>query len=372
MITGIQRTGLVIVLLLLGGWLSGCVSETSKVPAAPPSRPSPSKPQTPAGDPPGNYRALALSGDYRGYPAVEAFIDDLVARYGFTRSYLLGLLSSAERKSWTIEYMNREKPTGKQKPGGWTRYRAKFLDSKHIEAGTQFGRRYQRALSRAEATFGVPAEVILGILGVETLYGANLGQHRILDALTTLAFDYPRRADYFKEELAHLLIMAREEGFDPARPRGSFAGAMGLGQFMPGSFLKYAIDFNGDGRRDLWDPEDAIGSIAHYFKSFGWTPGGAVVVAAEGRPDALALKDGFDTRYTPKDLSAAGLRPLGPLPRGDTQLSLLKLSTVSGDELRLGLPNFYVITRYNHSTYYAMAVYELGQAVGRRLAESRP
>lgn len=356
--------------LLIGLFLAACVStETARPPPRSPA-PAPSAP-TLRGDPPGAYSALRVGGDYAGYPALETFIEALVERDGFSGAYLKGLFSDVHRKTWTIEYMNREKPTVRQKPGGWSRYRAKFLDARHIEAGTEFWRRHRATLERAEATYGVPPEIILGIMGVETLYGANVGRHRVIDALTTLAFDYPRRADYFKDELRHLLIMAREEGFDPARPQGSFAGAMGLGQFMPGSFLEYAVDFDGDGRRDLWNPVDAIGSIAHYFQSFGWEPGAPVERPLLARPGANGLEDGFETHYSLEDLARHGLRPEGAIPPKSGPFSLLRLSTTAGDEFRLGFKNFYVITRYNHSTYYAMAVYELGQAIARRVSGSR-
>jgi membrane-bound lytic murein transglycosylase B len=203
-------------------------------------------------------------------------------------------------------------------------------------------------------------------MGVETIYGANVGNHRVIDALSTLAFDYPRRATYFESELESLLIMARQEGVDPSKPVGSFAGAMGLGQFMPSSFLKYAVDFDGNGRTDLWDPEDAVGSIAHYFAEFGWQSGQPVVEKARVMGvEADTLQSGFDSRYTLTALGNHGIRTEGRDPFSG-EVSLLKLSTQTGDDYRIGYPNFYVITRYNHSTYYAMAVYELGQAIRQR------
>ncbi len=318
-----------------------------------------------AGDAGGHYHATRLSGDFAGYPEAERFVDRMVDEHGFSREYLYGLLSQARRKQWTIEYMNREKPTTKPKPGGWTRYRAKFLDEQHIGAGVAFWSRHAAALERARQAYGVNPEVILGIMGVETIYGANLGNHRVIDALSTLAFDYPRRAEYFASELRDLLIMSRQESQDPSRPVGSFAGAMGLGQFMPSSFLKYAVDFDGDGRTNLWDAEDAIGSIARYFADFGWRPDEPVVSAATVVGDqAEGLKTGFDTHYSLSELSAYGVQPTSGFAADS--VSLLKLSTTEGDDYYVGYPNFYVITRYNHSTYYAMAVYQLGQAIKKR------
>ena len=346
----------------------GCSPYVSQVGSGAAPRPEP--PAKPAskglvGDAGGYYFAQRLSGDFAGYPAAERFIDKMVAQHGFSREYLYGLLSQAQRKQWTIEYMNREKPTTKPKPGGWTRYRAKFLDDLHISAGASFWAQHASALQRATQEYGVSPEHILGIMGVETIYGANLGNHRIIDALSTLAFDYPRRAEYFESELESLLIMSRKENQDPSRPKGSFAGAMGLGQFMPSSFLKYAVDFNGDGRKDLWDPEDAIGSIANYFSEFGWRTGEPVVSPAEVQGNqAEGLTTGFDTKYSLPTLASYGVRPT--LNFSADEVSLLKLSVVDGDDYYVGYPNFYVITRYNHSTYYAMAVHQLGQAIKQR------
>jgi len=194
-----------------------------------------------------------------------------------------------------------------------------------------------------------------------------MGKTRIIDALATLAFAYPRRADYFTGELESFLLMTREEGIDPFQPTGSFAGAMGYGQFMPTAIRQYAVDFNGDRHRTLWNPVDAIGSVANYFKGHGWRTGEPVAVrATAGGPGAGALKAGFDTKHAPATLAAAGILPAGSLG-GAATVSLLKLDVGSGYEYWLGLHNFYVITRYNHSTYYAMAVYQLGNAVKARV-----
>ena len=189
-----------------------------------------------------------------------------------------------------------------------------------------------------------------------------MGKTRIIDALATLSFAYPRRAEYFSGELETFLLMARAEGNDPLSLRGSYAGAMGYGQFMPSSFKSYAVDFNGNGHINLWDPEDAIGSVANYFKSHGWTKGAMVAVPANGQ--APYLDNGFKTKYPTSTLSAAGLSPSGSLG-GYQEASLLRLDVGTGYQYWYGLPNFYTITRYNHSTHYAMAVWQLGEAVGR-------
>lgn len=315
----------------------------------------------------GHYYSDSLQGDYAGYAELEGFIDRMSAKHGFSRPYLYGLFSQVNRKQWTLNYLGKEhRENVKPSPGSWTRYRAKFLTDQHISAGTRFWGRYSGALRRAQSEYGVNPEHILGIMGVETLYGKNLGNHRIIDALTTLGFDYPRRASYFQEELENFLIMAKEEGLDPSSPKGSYAGAMGLGQFMPSSFLKYAVDFNGDGQRDLWDPEDAIGSIANYFAGHGWRAGEPVVTKAEVEGSGFEqLETGFDAKYGLGELESYGIRPEHLFP-GTDSLRLLRLRAATGDQYWLGYENFYVITRYNHSTNYAMAVHSLASAIKSR------
>jgi membrane-bound lytic murein transglycosylase B len=317
-----------------------------------------------------HYAASRITGDYAGYAALERFIEQMASQHGFSREYLNGVFSQAKRKQWTLDYLGKQSgAAGQPRPGAWSRYRSKFLTEKHISGGVSFWRRHASALERAGALYGVPPEYIVGIMGVETVYGANVGNHRVIDALTTLAFDYPLRASYFRSELEKFLLMARDEGVDPSYPVGSYAGAMGLGQFMPSSFLQWAVDFDGDGRRDLWNPVDAIGSIANYFSAHGWQPGEPVVTAARGSAMARTLESGFDTRYSLAALTSHGIQPVASLSR-DSTLRLLRLSTDSGDEYWLGHQNFYVITRYNHSTHYAMAVHQLAQEIKRRYFES--
>ena len=315
---------------------------------------------------PGQFSADRVTGDFAGYPRLNEFILHMEAVHGMPRNYLYGLFSQARRKQWTLDYMNRQggPSQGAPRPGSWSKYRAQFLTELHIESGVAFWHRHAQALNQAEQRYGVPPEYILGIMGVETIYGRNMGKDRVLDALTTLAFDYPRRGDYFTEELENFLVMAQTENIDPTELRGSFAGAMGLGQFMPGSFLKWAVDHNLDGRRDLWHPDDAIGSIANYFSEHGWHPGEPVVVPAMVVGE-VSLPTGYDKQYSLSELAAAGINPVNEIP-ADEKPSLLLLRGNSGDEYWLGLNNFFVITRYNHSTHYAMAVHELAQAVKRR------
>jgi len=315
----------------------------------------------------GDYRASRVSGDYAGHPAAERFIDRMEREEGFDPDYLAGLLSRVDRQQWILDFLNRPKSKGSTGPtGAWTRYRAKFLTPDNIAGGARFWSRYSSVLDRAHAKYGVPPEYVVAILGVETRYGGYMGSHKVVEALATLAFDYPRRSDFFTDELAAFLVMARDEGFDPFQPKGSYAGAMGLGQFMPSSFHKWAVDFDGDGRRDLWNPVDAIGSVANYFASFGWRNGTPVTVRASvSGAGAGAMKTGFDTSYSLDALQREGIRPR-TVAHGQDSASLLRLDARGGYEYWLGFDNFYVITRYNHSTYYAMAVHQLAQAVKDR------
>ena len=191
-------------------------------------------------------------------------------------------------------------------------------------------------------------------------YGVGNGTFAILDALATLAFDYPRRAEFFTSELESFLVMTRDEGMEPTEPKGSYAGAMGYGQFMPSSFQRYAVDFNGNGHTNLWDPVDAIGSVANYFKAHGWEKGQPVAVRGQGQ--LPGYEHGFQTRYPVASLRRAGLTPTSPLGNHN-ESSLLRLDVGTGYQYWYGLPNFYAITRYNHSTHYAMAVWQLGLAV---------
>ncbi|MCK5876565.1 MAG: lytic murein transglycosylase B, partial [Candidatus Marithrix sp.] len=197
----------------------------------------------------------------------DEFINTMVSKHGFDKLYLTQLLKKAKVKSKIIKLMT-PRPSGKKKP--WHKYRKIFVNSKKIKGGVKFWRNNAQTLRSAEVTYGVPAEIIVAIIGVETIYGKNTGGFRVIDALTTLAFHLPRRADYFRGELENYLILTRDEGINPLFQKGSYAGAMGIGQFMPSSFRNYAIDFDGDGKRNIWtNNADAIGSVANYFKQHG-------------------------------------------------------------------------------------------------------
>ena len=265
----------------------------------------------------------------------------------------------------------------------WAAYRSRFIEPRRIEAGAAFWRRHQAALERAEREYGVPAAIVVGIIGVETLYGQNTGNFRILDALATLAFDFPaahpraaERQAFFRSELEQFLLLTSRSGADPQTIKGSYAGAMGLPQFMPSSWARYAVDFDGDGRIDLFSsPVDAIGSVAHYFKAFQWQPGMPThypvgLVPGQTDMDALLAPDILPTfsvhSFTAKgaQLEGAALQHSGPLALIELRNGNDTPSYVAGTE------NFYAITRYNWSSYYAMAVIELGEAVARELKKA--
>lgn len=309
------------------------------------------------------HNALLPSGDFANNPVAEQFIDKMVNEHGFDRQQLHEILSQAKRLDYVLRLMDRQAPTGKPPTGpngAWLRYSKKFITPENVQNGVAFWNQYDDTLQRASQQYGVPPEIIVGIIGVETRWGRIMGKTRILDALATLSFNYPRRAEYFSSELETFLLMARDEHDDPLDLKGSFAGAMGYGQFMPSSYKEYAVDFNGDGHVNLWDPQDAIGSVANYFKHHGWISDDKVAVQALGQ--AKGLKDGFQTKYSVSQLSVAGLTPTQSLGNYQ-QASLLRLDIGTRYQYWYGLPNFYTITRYNHSTHYAMAVWQLGLAV---------
>ena len=335
------------------------------------SKPKPTETDTTTGTPSGGFllepqhNVMQMGGDFANNPNAQQFIDKMVNKHGFDRLQLQEILSQAKRLDSVLRLMDNQAPTTSVKPpsgpnGAWLRYRKKFITPDNVQNGVVFWNQYEDALNRAWQVYGVPPEIIVGIIGVETRWGRVMGKTRILDALATLSFNYPRRAEYFSGELETFLLMARDEQDDPLNLKGSFAGAMGYGQFMPSSYKQYAVDFSGDGHINLWDPVDAIGSVANYFKAHGWVKGDQVAVMANGQ--APGLPNGFKTRYSISQLAAAGLTPQQPLGNHQ-QASLLRLDVGTGYQYWYGLPNFYTITRYNHSTHYAMAVWQLGQAV---------
>ena len=310
---------------------------------------------------------------YAARPDALQFADDLAARRDLDREWVRQAIGQAQFLPQVPRLML---PPPKGTAKNWRVYRSRFVEPIRIRAALRFWQDNRMALEQAERDYGVPAEIIVGIIGVETLYGQQMGNFRVMDALATLAFDFPaahpraqERTAFFRRELEQFLSLTNRSNIDPFEPRGSYAGAMGLGQFMPSSWVRYAVDFDGDGRIDLFkSPTDAIGSVANYFRGHGWTPGmpthfGVTFDAATLQLDDLLAPDILPTFSTATMqakgavLDAAGAQHAGPLALVELQNGGEPASYVAGTE------NFYAITRYNWSSYYAMAVIELGREV---------
>ena len=364
--------------------------------------------------------------NFAQWQGVAEFIDQVVARNGFNRAEVEALLKQTHYVDSAIQLM---KPAPPGRPKNWRAYRARFVEPVRINAGAAFWNQNAEALARAEATYGVPAEIIVGIIGVETVYGRNTGNFRVMDAVTTLAFAYPNtpnrdaRMAYFRGELENTLLFARESGIDPFSLLGSYAGAIGWPQFMPGSIRKFAVDFDGDGKIDLRNSQvDAIGSVANFLVQHGWKAGNPIVFPASlravpqarvsmaavagdnlDRPAGMAdattvnptgssgadgttavapvaeqlagdvwqkfIAQSLEAKYTESELRAGGITAGMPLP-ADLRFGLVDLQNgTEPTEYWLGTENFFAITQYNRSFFYAMSVVDLGRAV--RIARSR-
>jgi len=290
---------------------------------------------------------------------VQEFVGEMVAKHGFDKKMLSYWLQDVEQQKTALEAIARP---AESKP--WKEYRPIFITSRRISNGVEFWKKNRELLARAEKHYGVPAEIIVAIIGVETFYGQRIGNYPVLDALTTLGFDYPPRASFFRKELEQFLLMSREEKVDPRTLKGSYAGAMGMPQFISSSFRSYAVDFDGDGHRDLWhSTADVVGSVANYFSRHGWQAGKPIVTRASVvKPKDDLGGSQMKPHKTVAEFKRLGVSPMKPF-KNDEMATLLKLEGSDGDEYWLGLNNFYVITRYNHSPLYAMAVYQLSQAV---------
>ena len=319
-----------------------------------------------------NIRYARLSGYYANNPQTIAFINKMASKHGFDRGYLNYLFSNTQatpflqRMAYADAHPTKRKHK-KSRAGSWNRYRGNFLTERTISKGVQFWRQNRVALKRAEQQFGIPEEYILGIIGVETRYGGNIGKNRAIDALSAMGFENERRGKYFRSELEAYLLMTRQARLDPLKPMASYAGALGLCQFMPSNIKRYGVDHDRSGAVNLWTPADAIGSVANYFKKHGWRSGGTVAVRANSSNSGYkTLRTGFKSSHSLSRLRSRGVSANKPGKLGN-KASLIKLNTYSGDELWLGGQNFYVITRYNHSTHYAMAVHQLAQAIKARI-----
>ncbi|TVP57743.1 MAG: lytic murein transglycosylase B [Halomonadaceae bacterium] len=305
--------------------------------------------------------ASAVQADYSQHDKAAAFVDEMAAEHGFDRDQVRRWLGDAQRQDGIIKSIS----SPAERVLTWKDYRRIFMTEARIRQGREFMEQYADDLARAEQELGVAAEVITAIIGVETSYGRNKGSHRVIDALATLAFDYPPRSTFFRKELGEFLLLSREQGFDPLELKGSYAGAMGYGQFISSSYRYYAIDFDGDGVADIiHNPVDAIGSVANYFKAHRWQPDGAVADPVEPSADIIAnlSHNGLGLVHTVADFRGKGLAV--PEGRKDSDAArLLTLEGKEGTEHWLVYQNFRSITRYNHSDLYAMAVYQLSLAL---------
>lgn len=297
--------------------------------------------------------------------AVASFVADMQSRHGFEPTALNALFARAERLDSVLAAISKP---AEYKP--WYAYRPIFLTRQRIDQGVAFWNEQAPILAAAERKSGVPAAIIVAIIGVETAYGRNTGSYRVLDALATLAFHYPKRAPFFRSELENFLLLTRDEHVDPLTPTGSYAGAMGIPQFMPSSFRNFAVDFDTDGHRDIWrNPRDAIGSVGNYLVAHGWQAGEPIAVpAAQSNANAREVADAVELEYTIAQYAMRGVRPLEQIGAQYAEVPAVLLgyeSSATATEYWLGLRNFYAITRYNRSPKYALAVFQLADAIAR-------
>ncbi len=301
-----------------------------------------------------------VAADISQNPAVRQFVAEMQQKHRYAGAGLVQLFRQVTIQEPILNAMARPYEA---KP--WHEYKKLFLTDKRIAGGRQFMQAHQTALAAATQKYGVPGHIIAAIIGIETSYGETPGKYRVIDALSTLAFAYPKRASFFRQELEAFLLLCRDENMPPDQPVGSYAGAMGYPQFMPSSFRGYAVDGNGDGRRDIWhDPVDAIASVAHYLARNGWVNGEPVAVPAELSQGATRLSGKvLKAEYSLDQLRADGIRPTQTGLSGTLRGNLVALEETGGTAWWVGFRNFYAITRYNHSALYAMAAHQLGQAL---------
>lgn len=297
-------------------------------------------------------------------PEVQAFILNMHEQHGFDISHLNSQFAAIQSNATVLRLIRPATSPGTQR--SWQRYRQRFVNGRRQAGGQSFWNEHGALLQRAEAIYGVPPEVIVAIIGVETEYGQNMGNFGAFEALASLAFDYPPRAEFFRGELEQLLLLARENGVSALDIKGSYAGAMGIPQFMPSSQRRYAVDFDGDDRVDLRNSAaDAIGSVTRYLQQYGWQKGAPIAVPARvnGNPAAL-LAEGIKPEQTVRQLGARGVVVASAADDDDRKAALIDLVTPGeATEYWLGFDNFYVITRYNRSSFYAMSVFQLAEAL---------
>ena len=304
-----------------------------------------------------NSHAFATQQNYAQRADVKEFIDEMVEQHGFDRGYLEKKFASAKRLDNVLESI--AKPAEKEL--NWGQYRPIFVTEKRANKGKKFIEQHKATLQRAEKEYDVPVEIIAAIIGVESYYGKHTGKYTVFDSLTTLGFDYPKRSKFFKSELKQFLLLSKEEHIDIETMTGSYAGAMGMPQFISSSYRRYAVDFDGDGKRDLWNSiPDVIGSVANYFSEHGWVDGGDITYQVEIDGPLVLSKNKLKPYATIAQWQEKGVRIKQDL-KADEEATLLKFETKKGDEYWIGLKNFYVITRYNHNEMYALAVFQLSE-----------
>jgi len=304
------------------------------------------------------YFMSTANAGYEERDEVKAFITMMVEKHGYDRDMLTDWFRKAVKQEETIKSL--DKPAESMP---WHRYRKIFMTEKRINQGIQFWKDNKETLERAEKIYGVPPEMITAIIGVETFYGKYKGKFPVFDTLVTIAFDYPKRASFFKKELEQYLLLIREEELDAYTLKGSYAGALGKPQFISSSYRHYAVDFDGDGKRDLLNNTvDAIGSVANYFKQHGWNNGDPVTVSANYKSKKKFSSYGMKPKHSISELSKHGIFPSQPV-MPSSLATPIQLEQQDHKEYWLGLHNFYVITRYNHSNLYAMAAYQLSQSI---------
>ena len=291
---------------------------------------------------------------------VKIFIDAMSKKHGFSTAELNAVFQNVVFSDTILDAIARPAETLP-----WYKYRPLFLERSRIRLGVEFWNKNRKSLQQAEAHFGVPAEILTAILGVETRYGKIKGKYAVINSLSTLAFEYPKRSAFFLAELEQYLLLTREHGFDPLALKGSYAGAMGMPQFVSSSYRSYAIDFDNDGSIDIWeDPDDAIGSVGNYFKQHGWQTGKPIATPAKvkGNKYKELITNDLMPEHTMHDLNMHDITTTASLVP-ETMVKLLVLENKKSNEFWLGFDNFYVISRYNNSALYSMAVFQLAQEI---------
>ena len=314
--------------------------------------------------------------DYTKEQETLQFIDRMVKEHNIDKTKLHKLFSNVKVQKFPLKMYSqkKEKPSKKvqkkyPKYGAWDRYVKYKVTPQRVKQGISFIEQYRSTFEDIEKQYGIPIEYVAAIIGIETVYGRNVGKHPVFDTLTTLAFEKNRRNEFFKKQLEEFILLANKHKINPKNVKGSYAGAIGLGQFMPSSYKHFGVDFNKDGKVSLHHPKDAIASVANYLKEHGWQTNEEVATRVSYKGNRFKqYKTGYNKQYHRKHLK--GIRPKYGKWNYSDKVRLIKLNKYNYDELWYGAKNFYVITRYNHSAYYAMAVHQLAQKIGKKLNSS--